>query len=150
MRKRCGGSSTAVVAAWQQCSNAADSAAAAAAAGAASCRQRGIGGGTNNQQSTKCSNCSGDGNGDDDRTTMKMETKQWQHLSHPFTCTTLHTPLASKSTERFFSSLSIFPSSHGFFSLSVSPPSHGGVLAIPQHFLPLQIWPSSHKTHCWL
>ena len=27
------------------------------------------------------------------------------------------------------------------------PPSHRGVLAI---LLPLQIWPSSHKTHCWL
>ncbi len=72
-----------------------------------------------------------------------------ENLNHPFTGTTLHTPL-SKSTERLFSSLSIFPPSHEFFSLSVSPPSHRGVLAIPQHFLLLQIWLSSHKTHCRL
>ena len=72
-----------------------------------------------------------------------------ENLNHPFTGTTLHTPL-SKSTERFFSSLSIFPPSHEFFSLSVFPPSHRGVLAIPQYFLLLQIWLSSHKTHCRL
>ena len=73
-----------------------------------------------------------------------------KNLNHLFTGTTLHT-LASKSTpERFISSLSIFRPSHGFFSLSVFPPSHRGVLAIPQHSLPLQIWPSSHKTHCRL
>jgi len=53
-------------------------------------------------------------------------------------------------TERFFSSLLIFPPSHEFFSLSVFPPSHQGVLAITQHFLLLKIWLSSHKTHCWL
>jgi hypothetical protein len=35
----------------------------------------------------------------------------------------------------------------GAVILNFPSPSHGGVLAI---LLPLQIWPSSHKTHCWL
>jgi hypothetical protein len=35
----------------------------------------------------------------------------------------------------------------GAVILNSPPPSHGGVLSI---LLALQIWPSSHKTHCWL
>jgi hypothetical protein len=69
------------------------------------------------------------------------------NLSHPFTGTTLHTPLASKSTERFLSSLSFPPPPHGFSSLSVSPPlsrrSSSNSSSTPN-------LASSHKTHCRL
>jgi len=44
-----------------------------------------------------------------------------ENLSHPFTGTTLHTPLASKSMERFFSSISFFPPLTDFLPLSSAP-----------------------------
>ena len=69
-----------------------------------------------------------------------------ENLNHPFTGTTLHTPL-SKSTERFFSSLSIFPPlSRIFFPLSFSPLSPWSS-SDSATFSSAPNWPSSHKTH---
>ena len=53
---------------------------------------------------------------------------------------------ASESTERIFPPSQFFPPLTDF-SPSQFPPPLTEEFAIPQHFLSLQIWPSSHKTH---